>query len=69
MELKIEVPDSIFETIKEWLSEHCDVNVTVDELKANPAVISFLVDDIPNMYNEMGSNGFENMDLAEELNY
>ncbi len=69
MELKIEVPDSIFETIQEWLAVHHNVFVMVSELKANPAVISFLVDDIPNMYNEMGSKGFENMDLAEELNY
>ncbi len=67
--ISITVPDSVYEKISKWMHNYDEVDVTVDELRKNPKVLRFIEYDINVMYWEQFDEGFENMDLADELGY
>lgn len=69
MKIEIEISDDYIQDICDWLERYDDVKVTVEDLKANPKLVEFLQVDCETLYHEHGNDGYENMDMAEELGY
>ena len=69
VKLTIEIPDSVFQTMVDWMENYEDLTVTVEEMKGNQKVLDFLTTEIPAFYDLCGDQGLENMDLAEALGY
>ncbi len=69
IQLTVAVPDAAYEKMAQWLSTYEDVNVSAEDLKANPRVLDFIKADIVDFYFEMFDQGWENINLAEELGY
>jgi len=67
MKITIEVPDSALQNIVVCLKEYSDITMTVDELKANPKLVSFLQTDIGAMYFQDFQHGLDDIDFVEEL--
>ncbi len=67
MKITIEVPDSALQSIVNCLKEYSDITMTVDELKANPKLVSFLQTDISAMYFQDFQHGLDDIDFVEEL--
>ena len=69
MKIEVEITDDFLQKICTWMEDYEDITVTVEELKANPKLADFLKYDIELLYHENGSDGFENMSLADDLGY
>ncbi len=69
VKLTIEIPDSVFQTMVDWMKDYEGVTTTVKEMKGNQQVLDFLTNEIPHLYELTGSDGFENMSLAEDMGY
>lgn len=63
MKIEIELSDELFEDIRNVLSNYADVEVTVDEMKANETFMTWLVSAIPNFFENCGVNA----DMMEDV--
>ncbi len=68
MKITIEVPDSALQLILDVLKEYCCTTQTMEQLKDNPKLKEFLVEDIGNYYFDcMFSEGLADLDLIDAL--
>lgn len=67
--ITIVIPNTVYELISNNLSENSGVNVGIEDLKKNRAVLRFIENDIDSMYWDQFGEGLDNLDMAEELGY
>ncbi len=67
--ITIGIPDSVYVDLSKWLHEYEEINKSPEEIKANPRTAIFIERSFEYFLADAFSEGWENMDIGEELGY
>ena len=67
--ITIGIPESVYVRISKWLHEYEEINKSPEEIKANPKTMLFIERSFEYFLEDAFSEGWENMDIGEELGY
>lgn len=67
MKITIKISNRVLQAIVDCIEEYSDIKITIDELKANPKLESFIQNDLDTMYFEEFAEGLSDVDFVEEL--